>query len=139
MHLVCRSNELVTVQGTYRTEANIARKKAKFPPQYGRITIQAIDCDRKTSVSFPSVIHPPIPPSGYHSPLTGAVRPFITGYFLSWQVFFLSSAFFFYSKNDNGWVVVGGGDIRWVICASDPSVRVGKRACVYVRRVQCTG
>lgn len=23
-----------------------------------------------------------------------------------------------------------GGDIGWVICASDPSVRVGKRACV---------
>jgi len=27
---------------------------------------------------------------------------------------------------------VGGGDIGWVICASDPSVRVGKRACVHV-------
>ena len=27
---------------------------------------------------------------------------------------------------------MGGGDIGWVICASDPSVRVGKRACVHV-------
>jgi hypothetical protein len=79
-----------------------AEKKRKFPPQHGGITIQAIDCDRKTSVSFPSVLHLQPPPSGYHSPLTGAVPPFITGYFLSWQVFFCPVLSFFIAKTTMG-------------------------------------
>lgn len=88
MHLLYWGNELVMVQETYRTGSNITRKNENFPPQQGEITVQAIDCDRKMFVSFPSVIQPP-PPSGYQGPLTGAVPPFITGYFPSRQNFFI--------------------------------------------------